>query len=79
LSGSTQFTWNPGVGAAKFQLRMGTVGPNAHDIYNSGALANTVTSETVSIPSNGVTLYVRLFYLMNGTWGYRDYTFTEAP
>jgi hypothetical protein len=80
VSGSTKFAWSPGTGWAQFELRIGTTGAGSLDIYNSGNLASSVTSETLNIPSNGATIYVRLYYrVTNGTWNYKDYTFTEAP
>jgi len=43
-------------------------------IYNLGTL--TVTSETITVPSNGATLYVRLRQLINGMWQSSDYIYT---
>jgi hypothetical protein len=79
LSGSTAtFAWsNPGNMAPRFVLRLGTTGWGASDVF-SGA-ANTGTSEQVSaIPANGVYLYARLWYYLNGTWQYADARYTEA-
>ena len=78
LSGSTKFTWSPGTGTSGFVLRIGTAGAGMSDIFFSGTLANTVTSQTVNIPADGVEIFVRLYYLINGTWNYKDYTFTES-
>ena len=77
LSGSTKFTWNPGSGSTMFALWIGTA-PGTYNLYTSGHVANTVTSETVNIPANGATLYVSLWYELNGNWAYKAYTFTEA-
>ena len=30
-----------------------------------------------NIPTNGGTIYVRLYSLINGAWQYNDYTYTE--
>jgi N-acetylneuraminic acid mutarotase len=78
LPGSTvTFAWNPGVGATRFVLRLGTTSKGSTDVY-SGA-ANTGTTEQVSaIPTNGAYLYARLWYYLNGTWQYTDATYTEA-
>lgn len=78
LSGPTTFTWDPGAGSTRFHLTVGSMGIGSYDIYNGPGVANTVTSATATIPSNGVTVFVRLAYLVNGAWSYIDYTFTEA-
>jgi hypothetical protein len=51
----------------------------AKDIYNSGSLG-TDTSDTVSgLPTDGRTLYVRLWYRIGGEWQYSDFEYTAAP
>ena len=76
LGGPTQFTWNPGAGASMFALWIGTT-QGSYNLYTTGHVANTVTSATFNVPANGATLYVRLWYELNGNWDYTDYTFTE--
>ena len=78
LSGSTQFTWNPGAGNSAFYLRVGITGPGSLDLYGSGTVAANTTSETVNIPSNGADLFVTLGYEANGVWSSKAYTFTES-
>ena len=92
ISGSTKFTWNPGTGSSMFALWIGT-SPGTNNVYTSGHVANTVTSETVNIPANGATIYVSLWYeetwvsslpaenirRTGAYWAYKSYTFTEAP
>jgi len=55
--------------------------PGSSDVYNSADAATTsLTTGLVSgIPTNGVTLYARLYSKINGAWQYIDYTYTEAP
>jgi len=75
LSGSTvTFTWTAGAGASAYWLDVGTVqGPGNIYAANEGL----ITSQTVSgIPTNGATIYVRLWTLLNGNWSYYDYTYT---
>jgi hypothetical protein len=43
-------------------------------IYYSGV--TTATSETVTVPTNGAKLYVRLYQMINGVWQSTDYTYT---
>ena len=80
LGGHTTFAWSSGTGTpSTYALWIGTTGTGSHDLYGSPQVANTVTSETVNIPLNGVQLYVRLWYVVNGAWDYTDYTtFSEA-
>ena len=77
LGSSATFTWNPGAGAAEYSLYIGTAGPGSFNLYNSGG--TTATSVAVSgIPNNGVTIYARLRWYVNGVWQYNDYTYAEA-
>ncbi len=74
-SGNVTFTWNPN-GATGIELKLGTLGPGATDLYN-GAVT-TATSVTVSIPANGVTVFATLVYHLNGVWDSVAYTYTES-
>jgi len=73
---SVPFSWNPG-SAVKFKLWVGTLGLAADDVFNSGVITATAVNVT-NIPTNGATLYVRLWYMLSGKWAYLDYTYTEA-
>jgi hypothetical protein len=43
-------------------------------LYNSGKV--TATSETVNnLPTNGETIYARLYSLIDGVWEYTNYTY----
>ena len=78
LSGSSvTFTWNAGANVTAYQLYLGTAGAGSQDIYNSGGITATSASVT-GIPTNGVSLYARLFSKIAGTWQYIDYTYQEA-
>jgi hypothetical protein len=78
LAGTSQlFTWSPGNTATHFELWVGTTGVGSSNLYNSGNV--TVTSESVNnLPSNGETVYARLYSLINGTWQSNDYTYTAS-
>jgi hypothetical protein len=69
------FTWNNGVGPAEYELLLGTTGAGADDLYNSKA--TTATQATVTIPSNGATVFATFKQLINGIWQTTKYTFTE--
>ncbi|MGD0519983.1 MAG: chitobiase/beta-hexosaminidase C-terminal domain-containing protein [Terracidiphilus sp.] len=74
---SVQFIWTPGNTAKDFELYVGSLGVGTHDLYNSGETgATTVT--VGGLPSNGENVYVRLYYLIYGVWGYADYTYTAS-
>jgi putative ribosome biogenesis GTPase RsgA len=71
---SVAFSWTPGNVATHFEFYAGTTGVGSSNLYNSGNV--TATTETVSnLPSNGETVYVRLYSLINGAWQYTDYTY----
>jgi len=74
--GSITFTWSAGSGATAYYLYVGTV-QGLGDVYSQNvALA---TSQTVSgIPTDGSTVYLRLWTLFGSTWQYNDYTFTAS-
>jgi N-acetylneuraminic acid mutarotase len=78
LPGSTvTFTWNPGVGATRFVLRLGTTGFGSSDVY-SGPSTTGTSVQVTTIPTNGATLYATFWYYLNETWQYVDATYTEA-
>jgi hypothetical protein len=71
---SVTFTWNPGNLATHFEFWAGSTGIGSSNLFNSGNV--TATSEIVSdLPSNGQTVYVRLYCLINGAWQEADYTY----
>jgi hypothetical protein len=68
------FTWTTGpAGTTTYYLWVGTsFGTN--NLVNMGL---HTTSLTVTLPTNGATLYVRLWSVINGVFVYQDYTYTE--
>ena len=78
LSGSTvAFAWTPSAGVTDYQLWLGSTRVGAQNLYDSGA--TKATTVTVSgLPTNGVTLYARLWWEVCGVWTSADYTYTEA-
>jgi hypothetical protein len=77
LTGSSAtFSWDPGAGATRFELLVGT-GPGRGDIYRGDP--TTATSIPVSnIPAQGRKIFAQLYYL-SGKWHWILYRFTEAP
>jgi hypothetical protein len=76
LSASQTFSWANGVGPSAYALYLGTAGVGSDNLYSSGQ--TTATSETVTLPINGVKVYARLYQRINGVWQSADTTYTEA-
>ena len=74
-SSTTAFQWSNGSAATTYFLHVGSAfgSSNLFHGYVSGG------SQTVSgLPTNGQTVYVRLWSLINGVWQANDYTYTAA-
>jgi len=73
-SSTVTFQWTAG-SATAYGLTVGS-SPGGTDIYNSEATLQT-TSQTVSnIPTDGRTIYVRLYSLVGRSWTFNSYTYT---
>jgi hypothetical protein len=76
-TGTTTFKWFP-VDGAQYSLDIGpTQGGNTY--YQSGNLGTVLTSPSFNynvLPTNGSTVWARLWYLVNGTWQYSDASYT---
>ncbi len=77
LTGATEtFNWNTAAGATGYAIRFGTtVGGN--DIWSSGPITATMATAK-HLPTNGTTVYARLYTAYGSTEEYTDYTFTAA-
>jgi hypothetical protein len=76
-SSSATFTWTAGSGVTQYVLGIGSTGVGSYDLYNSTPITATQASVT-GLPTNGETLYARLYSLINGAWQYNDYTYTAT-
>ncbi|MFK8027605.1 MAG: hypothetical protein AB8C40_06040 [Gammaproteobacteria bacterium] len=82
-SNSETFTWNAnGNAVTEWWFRLGsTVG--GKNIYESGNIGTTNSVLVNSLPTDGSTIYGRLFYRngSSGAWKSEDFTFTsfDAP
>ena len=78
LAGSSvTFSWNT-AGASQYVVWVGST-PGNNDIVAYPAGGTTGTSILLStLPTNGKTLYVRLWSLFGTTWLSNDYTYTAA-
>ena len=71
------FTWSPATAATAYSLWLGSTGIGSGNLYSSHAI--TATSITAKgLPTNGETIYARLYTIFNGRSVYTDYTFTAA-
>jgi hypothetical protein len=69
------FSWTAGTAVTGYKLWLSSTGVGSNNLYNSGQI--TATSVTVpSLPASGVTVYARLWSLINGAWQSADYTYT---
>ncbi len=80
--GSVTFAWTTGgIGAQEYWLYVGsTVGGYDYFTHREGAALSQIVN---GLPTNGSTIYVRLWWRLGPTWalsdsGYADYTFTAA-
>ncbi len=75
-SASTTFIWSAGSGGVTaYFLHVGTT-PGAADLVNIGVGTNT--SATVTLPTNGATIYVQLQTVINGSTSlFTSYTYKE--
>jgi len=71
-SGSVTFAWSSAVGATAYWLDVGNKA-GVGDIY--GANVGNVTTKTVDVPTDGRTVYVRLWSSIAGNWLFNDYTY----
>ncbi len=73
---SAVFTWTAGVSALEYWLTVGTA-PDTFDVYNQGqglALTTTVNG----LPTDGNTLYLRVWTHLASGWEFTEYTLTAA-
>jgi len=70
------FRWNPGTAATLYQFCLSSVKAGACDLftYKGSALSATVPS----LPANGATVYVTLWWRVNGIWQQNNYLYTES-
>jgi hypothetical protein len=73
---SATFTWTAASsGNQGYWLFLGTQGAGSQDLYDSHQ--QTATSATFSgLPTNGKTIYARIYTRYNGVLVYNDYTYT---
>src|SRR6185436_21042271 len=78
LTGSSQtFTWGAGSGVTSYWLSLGrTAGGN--DLFDRN-MGSSLSVTATGLPTDGRTIYARLWWIRNGAWEYADTTYTAGP
>ena len=71
---SATFRWFPVTGS-QYWLDIGTT-QGGNTIYQSGNLGTILAKAVTGLPSDGSTVWARLWYLVNGTWNFVDNSYT---
>ena len=71
---SQSFSWT-GTGVTEYWLYVGT-SEGGQDILNSGSLGTSTSTIVNGLPTDGSTVYVRLFHFEEGNWLSTDFTYT---
>jgi sugar lactone lactonase YvrE len=76
LAGSSvTFTWTAGAGATAYWIDAGST-PGGNQYFQSTNLGNVLTTTVSGLPTNGSTVYITLYSLVNGQWLNNQYTYT---
>jgi hypothetical protein len=77
LTASTvTFQWTGGTGVSQYWLAVGTTAGAGDLLYQDRGTGLNAT--VAGLPTNGATLYVRLWSMINGVWLFTDYTYTDS-
>jgi hypothetical protein len=72
------FAWVPATGGTNYYLWLGTHGVGSNDV-NIGGKTGTTSTKVRDLPTNGQTIYVRLWTEFTpDTFAYTDYTYKAA-
>src|SRR5262249_8931692 len=72
-SGTTAFGSNAGVGVGPYWPRVGTTA-GATDLYKQST-GTSLGATVAALPTDGRSVYVRLWSLVGNTWLFNDYTY----
>jgi len=75
---SATFKWSAVSGSQGYWLFLGTTGKGSKNLYDSNQTAATSVTVLGILPTDGVTIYARIYTKLNGTLYYNDYTYTAA-
>ncbi len=71
---SVAFSWTASAGATGYSLWLGSTGPGSDDLYDSHETTGT-SATAKGLPTNGETIYARLYTTYGKITVYSDYTF----
>ncbi len=79
LNGDTAtFQWTDnGAVVTQWWLHLGTT-LGGSDIYDSGSLGTDLSHTVAGLPTDGSTLYVRLWFFLDGSWQFTDVQYTAS-
>jgi len=73
-SSTVWFDWTAGTGVTQYDLHLSAVAPGDYELYVSGHITGTYRTASL-LPTNGETIYARLYSIIDGITYYNDYTF----
>ncbi|MEN8693081.1 MAG: S8 family serine peptidase [Desulfobacterales bacterium] len=72
------FEWKAnGTAATKWWLYAGS-SLGTKDLYDSGSLGMSLSTDISALPTNGRQIFVRLWYMVDGAWQYEDFQYTAG-
>jgi hypothetical protein len=77
VGSSTTFAWSAGSGATQYWIYIGSAPGGAN--YGNANKGNLLSHTAPGLPTNGSTVYVRLWSLVGGSWVWNDYEYQAAP
>ena len=75
-SSTVTFGWSTGSGVSEYYLQVGTT-LGGQELYSVSEGAN-LSATVMALPTDGSTVYVRLWLKIGGLWSYNDYTYTSC-
>ncbi len=75
-SDSAKFVWVAGSGTSAYWLYVGTT-PGGRDIYTQSQ-GSSLQATVSGLPTDGSSVYVRLWSRVSGAWQYADYSYTSV-
>jgi len=72
---SQQFTWAAGSQSTAYWIDAGST-PGGNQYFQSGNIGNVTTYNVTGLPTDGSTVYITLWSLVNGQWLNNQYQYT---
>jgi hypothetical protein len=73
---TVQFEWSGGTGVSQYWLTLGTTA-GGNNVYSQNQ-GTSLTATVTGLPTDGSTVYVRLWSLIGNAWQFNDYTYTAT-